>query len=257
MSKISIITINLNNAEGLNRTIESVLSQSYPDYEFIIIDGASSDGSVEIIKNFGSKISFWQSETDDGIYNAMNKGIKHAKGEYCLFLNSGDFFYGNDVLDKVIQIGLHEDIVYGNCVLQQNKGSRIQRFPSNLTFYWLFTEYLCHPSTFIKRELFNKTGYYNVDRKIVADWEFFLLAIGKHNASVRFLDVIVAVVEAGGVSSSATYQQIVQRERRQVMQEHFPYFYADYQALYNYRHNSFFKKVKRVIKKLILWERTG
>jgi len=257
MSKISIITINLNNAKGLQRTIESVLSQSYTDYEFVIIDGASTDGSVDIIKKKGSKNFYWQSEPDDGIYDAMNKGIRHAKSDYCLFLNSGDILYSPDILEKVIQIGLHDDIVYGNCVLQQKKGSNIQRFPKDLTFYWLFTEYLCHPSTFIKRELFNKTGYYNVDRKIVADWEFFLLAIGKHNVSVRFVDIIVSVVEAGGISSSATYKQIVQEERRQVMQEHFPYFYVDYQALYTYRHNPFLKKVKRVIKKLILWKRTG
>jgi acetyltransferase-like isoleucine patch superfamily enzyme len=124
--KLSIITINRNNAAGLRKTIESVVSQTYTDFEYIIIDGASTDDSVNIIKEYaeatlpcgeglGERL-YWVSEPDKGIYNAMNKGILKANGEYCLFLNSGDWLYDNDVLNDVFSISPTEDIVYGNDV---------------------------------------------------------------------------------------------------------------------------------------------
>ena len=113
---LSIITINRNNAAGLRKTIESVVSQTYTDFDYIIIDGASTDESVDVIKEYADRITYWVSEPDTGIYNAMNKGILKANGEYCLFLNSGDWLYDNDVLNDVFSISPTEDIVYGNDV---------------------------------------------------------------------------------------------------------------------------------------------
>ena len=102
--KLSIITINLNNASGLEKTIQSVINQTYKDFEFIVIDGASTDGSVEVIKKYSSGINYWVSESDTGIYNAMNKGIRKAQGEYCLFLNSADYLFSPNLISAVYLI---------------------------------------------------------------------------------------------------------------------------------------------------------
>ena len=110
--KITIITINFNNCEGLGKTIDSVVSQSCHDYEYIVIDGGSTDGSVNVIKDNADNIDYWVSEKDDGIYNAMNKGIDHATGEYCLFLNSGDTLHDCEVIASVVPV-LEADIVVG------------------------------------------------------------------------------------------------------------------------------------------------
>ena len=99
--KYSIITVNYNNKEGLRKTIESVVRQTYRDFEFIVIDGGSTDGSTDILKEYDEQINYWVSEKDSGIYNAMNKGIKKSIGDYLIFMNSGDCFYQNDVLETV------------------------------------------------------------------------------------------------------------------------------------------------------------
>ena len=117
MNKIDIITINLNNADGLKKTIESVVNQTKFDLiNYIIIDGGSTDGSLDIIKQYQDKIDYWVSEKDNGIYNAMNKGIKHIGGDgYCLFLNSGDYLHSNDVIERCMPYLLQEyGIIYGN-----------------------------------------------------------------------------------------------------------------------------------------------
>ena len=112
--KISIITINYNHAEGLRCTIKSTIAQTFTGYEFIIIDGGSSDGSVDVIKEYANKIDYWVSEPDGGIYPAMNKGVQQAHGKYCIFMNSGDEFYAKDVLEKIVGMELKEDIVCGD-----------------------------------------------------------------------------------------------------------------------------------------------
>ena len=109
--KYSIITINYNNADGLRRTIESVVSQTYADYEYLIIDGGSTDGSVNAIKEYEDKISYWVSEKDGGIYNAMNKGVKVAHGEYLIFMNSGDVFYNDRVIERIESSQRTDDII--------------------------------------------------------------------------------------------------------------------------------------------------
>jgi glycosyltransferase involved in cell wall biosynthesis len=112
--KISIITINYNNREGLERTFDSVFSQNYTNFEYIVIDGASNDGSKELIDQFSDKITFWVSEPDKGIYNAMNKGIDQVNGEYVFFLNSGDVFLDSNSLEKVSEELHTDDIISFN-----------------------------------------------------------------------------------------------------------------------------------------------
>lgn len=112
----SIITVNKNNARGLEKTIKSVIDQTFNKYEFIIIDGNSDDNSVEIIKKYEDKISYWISENDSGKYNAMNKGIKVAEGDYCLFLNSGDYLYNNGILEEIYNCKYQEEIISGDVI---------------------------------------------------------------------------------------------------------------------------------------------
>lgn len=255
MPQLSIITINLNNANGLEKTIQSITHQILNDFEYILIDGGSKDGSIDVIKKYEDAITHWLSEPDTGIYNAMNKGIKKASGEYCLFLNSGDCFFDNNALAGFAEAGLYRDIIYGNCAFQLHKNVKIQKFPAELTFYWLFSQYLPHSSTLIRRTLFKRIGLYNEGLKIVSDWEFFLLAIGKYNASTCYVDKVISTVEGGGLSSAFEYRELVENERMKVMQDHFPYIYPDYIRLHNYKQNSLFKRFIRIIRKFTGWRR--
>ena len=173
--KLSIITVNLNDCNGLKKTIESVICQTFTDYEYIVIDGASTDGSVDVIKQYANKITYWVSEPDTGIYNAMNKGILQAKGEYCLFLNSGDWLVENNILEKVFSITFDEDIVYG---YDKHVGSsKVKCYPEKWNFRVFLDDTLPHVASFIKRNLFYEVAFYNEENKAISDWEFFVLAI--------------------------------------------------------------------------------
>ena len=119
---LSIITINFNNVAGLKRTVDSVLHQTADDFEYIIIDGASTDGSREFIESCSSKLAYWVSEKDNGVYHAMNKGIGHARGDYLLFLNSGDYLNDAEVLARVFNRPLQEDIIYGDIIWGHRRG---------------------------------------------------------------------------------------------------------------------------------------
>src|ERR1041384_6364869 len=122
--KLSIITVNYNNRTGLERTIKSVADQTQTDIEYLVIDGGSTDGSIELIKSFGPKITEWISENDTGIYEAMNKGIMRSSGEYLLFLNSGDYLYSNETIEQVQNNLGSEDILYGNIIFEKNGNDR-------------------------------------------------------------------------------------------------------------------------------------
>ena len=138
---ISVISINYNNAAGLKRTIESVIHQTSADYEYIIIDGGSNDDSVAVIEQYASQIDYWVSEPDSGIYNAMNKGVSKANGEYCIFMNSGDSFADDNVLIDVLKIGLKTDVVTGGVVFGPNNTFY---GPKNVTLKHFFTKSLAH-----------------------------------------------------------------------------------------------------------------
>lgn len=251
ISKLSIITINRNNSEGLLQTINSVASQSMKDLEYIIIDGASTDESVEIIKYNQEKITFWVSENDNGIYHAMNKGIARASGTYCLFLNSGDKFFDNYTLKNIFDSNPVEDIVYANLEIRGKNRNRIYTFPQKITFYWLFTEFLGHPSTLIKRSLFDKFGTYNENYRIVSDWEFFLIVFSHHDTTYKHINHVLSIQNEGGISNNNKYKHIVEAERSKVLNEKFPIFINDYQELYNYKHNRFYKKCSRLLKRVL------
>lgn len=199
--KLSVITVNFNNAVGLRRTIESVIVQSFTDYEYIVIDGGSDDGSVETIKECECEISYWCSEKDDGIFQAMNKGIGKAKGEYLLFLNSGDFLVDKDVLSGVFREECSADILCAKCnVLKDGKVVWTSNPPGFVTFGTLYNTGLNHQSTFIKRELFERIGIYREDFKYNADIDFWYKAIILGGATTQKIDVVTTNYSLGGLS---------------------------------------------------------
>lgn len=196
--KYSIITINFNNKEGLRKTIESVIHQTFRDFEYIIIDGGSKDGSKELIEEYSNNIDYWVSEKDNGIYHAMNKGVKVAHGDYLNFMNSGDCFYNYDVL-KVIQPFLTTDIVEGKVFRKDLK--RISQFqPDNPSMMFFFEGSLDHQATFIKRILLEETPY-DETLKISADWKFFTKKIIFENCTFSSVPIVVATFEGQGISA--------------------------------------------------------
>jgi glycosyltransferase involved in cell wall biosynthesis len=202
--KLSIITINRNNAFGLDKTIHSVIDQTFTDYEYIVIDGVSTDNSVEIIKKYSSKISYWVSEPDTGIYNAMNKGIRNAQGEYCLFLNSGDWIISSTTLQDVfneISNTIPVDIFYSDYI--RTDGIHI-KFPDNLTIIHLIKGPIGHQNSIIKRSLFLEHGFYNEELNIAADWEFFLYELWKYKSNFFHIKTSISVFDMHGIGSNDT-----------------------------------------------------
>ena len=229
---ISIITINYNNKEGLQKTIQSVVAQTATDFEYIVIDGGSTDGSKEVLENYTQGINYWVSEPDKGIYNAMNKGILKARGEYLLFLNSGDILYNPDILIKIQPIlSTDLDIYYGDLLYILNGVEHITKFPKELHFGYFYEQSLPHPATFIKKDLFNRVFYYNENLKIVSDWEFFICAICKFNATYLYVDRVVSKFEVDGISCDPKNKSILIEERTQCLECHFPLFLKDIKEL--------------------------
>jgi glycosyltransferase involved in cell wall biosynthesis len=221
--KLSIITINLNNASGLQKTIESVNAQSCNEFEYIIIDGGSSDCSLDVLSKFSDKLTYLISEPDKGIYNAMNKGILNATGEYCLFLNSGDCLISNSILKEVLVLFSGEDIIYGNGILSYKDGkSQTVNPPEALTLDFFCFNSLFHQSAFIKRELFDRFGLYNESNKIVSDWEWFLKTIMINNVSTRHIPVVISITEDGGISRNPENMHVIEKECDTVLKKYFP-----------------------------------
>lgn len=222
LPRFSIITINFNNAEGLRTTVESIVSQSFTDFEYLIIDGGSTDGSVETIKHFADNITWWVSEPDKGIYNAMNKGIARAKGEYLLFINSGDCLFDNEVLAKSNKlIDLSADIISGNLMMIEGSKETIVKPPAEVSLYYCLYHGLTHPNTFIRRSLFDKYGLYNEENKVVSDWEFFLVALGINNAVYQAIDSTIACFNRDGVSADPD-DPLMLSETKTAIDKHIP-----------------------------------
>lgn len=244
--KLSIITINRNNENGLRKTITSVLNQSWSDFEYIIVDGASTDNSVDVIKNeissvpkgLNSRIQFI-SEADTGVFNAMNKGIVMAKGDYLLFLNSGDFFVDNNVLSNVFCVMRETDILSCSCRVSKN-GEQvfITTPPTNYTFGFFYNNSLAHQATFIKKDLFNKFGLYREDLKFMGDWEFFVRTIVIAGASTQNIDVILTDYNLEGISSVSNNQYSIIKEKQTVFEEKaLKCFVPDYDYFYQFKQN--------------------
>ena len=223
--KLSIITINLNNREGLERTIQSVINQTFTDFEYIVIDGGSTDGSVEHLQSFNPSTlqSFtWISEPDTGIYNAMNKGIKLATGEYLQFLNSGDWLYSDTILEEVFALNRTEDILYGDrYIVSDTNNFRLEQYPANLTFDFFLDNTICHQTIFSKHVLLINERF-NENHKIAADWEFLLKHVILRNCSTYKLDKIIVYYPDNGISSNPSFYEIHMNERNAILKKYFP-----------------------------------
>lgn len=228
MIKYSVITVNLNNRLGLEKTIKSVLSQNFNNFEFIVIDGKSNDGSVELLNQYSNRISTIISEKDGGIYEAMNKGIKKASGEYLVFLNSGDIFYTEEVLSNASKSGLNSDLLIGKIKIDET----IHTFPQKLNKLFFLQYGIAHPSTFIKRDLFVKYGFYNQLNKITSDWEFFFSVLFKHCCSYSFLDKIIVDFDPSGISSNPSNALIINDEKQRFVKNEFPILHFFYFIIY-------------------------
>lgn len=219
--KLSIITVNYNNRQGLQRTIDSVICQTWKDFEWIVIDGGSNDGSKELIKQNEHYFAFWCSEPDRGVYNAMNKGVTHANGEYVNFLNSGDTFYDESVLQKINDLHFDADIISGQAVRMDNQ-KPLFKFNDSL-FLQLYVTTISHQGAFIKRSLLN-TYPYDESLMIASDWKFWLQTIIWDNVKVKNTDIIVARQDMSGISTCQNSNSIAidQYEREKVLNEFFP-----------------------------------
>ena len=220
---LSIITINYNDAFGLNKTMQSVEKQSWNKFEHVIIDGNSSDDSLNIINSFKYENLKFISEPDTGIYNAMNKGIKMASGKYLLFLNSGDFLENDSVLENVHHyLNDNYSILAGNIIFEEDSGRRLREHPEKITFSYLVGNAISHPSTFIKSSLFNTYGNYDESLKIVSDWAFFLKVLGLNNESFKKIPKTITVFDTKGISTKKENLQKVYDERKMVATSYFP-----------------------------------
>lgn len=204
----SIVTICFNAEFLIELTIKSVLEQTYKNIEYIIIDGSSTDGTINIIKKYTDRITTWISEPDKGIFDAMNKGIDHCKGEYVAFMNAGDY-YELDACEKMAEhIRQHQDIgvLYGNTNLiisTLNSKYKYSIFPAPLIDDKILVSPLfCHQSSFVKRTLFNEYGYFD-NVKIAGDWLHFVLL---YNNKINFLYINVTIANylEGGASTTVS-----------------------------------------------------
>lgn len=209
--KLSIITINLNNKAGLQKTIDSVITQTCKDFEWVIIDGGSTDGSRELIEKYADNVSYWISEPDRGIYNAMNKGIRLSHGEYLQFLNSGDSFFDKNVLSNVAPLLAGKDYYVGN---EMRKGRIIKQklsTPQQIC-NTLLTNGISHQTVFINRRIFDTYGMYCEDKKIVSDWWLFFKSIIIGDATVEKLPFTIDNFDTNGISTNCKSNALAEKQ---------------------------------------------
>lgn len=225
---LSIITINYNNSIGLEKTIQSIIPQTFKDFEYLIIDGASNDGSLEIIQKNKTAIHYSISERDTGIYNAMNKGIKASKGDYLLFLNSGDVLNGTSALaDFISHKDFGGDIIYGD--YQYEDGEKI--FPDTLSPLFFVRTSLPHQSTLFKREVFEVMGLYQEDYTIVSDRAFYVKCFLSNRFVFKHVPYSLSIYDQNGVSNNPKHKEIQAAENETMFQELYGVFYEDYKKM--------------------------
>lgn len=246
----SIITVNLNNKIGLQNSVESVLSQTYTNFELIIVDGFSDDGSrayLDSIKNSKIKII---SEKDNGIYQAMNKGINFSCGNFILFMNSGDIFYDKNVLVTAAQFMKPDVHIAVGISAYQTKDTILYPPVKTPYWFWFLHNGIRHQSAFIARGVFEEVGLYNEKNKIVSDHEFFLLALGIKRMVYQTLPVIVSSYEGGGISGS-TSDPKHKKEFEDIFERHIPFF-----VLQHYKENESILNGGKMAEKFKLVNRT-
>ena len=216
--KLSIITICYNEPD-LEKTCESIVNQTWQDFEWIVIDGGSNQETLDIFEKYKYRIDTFISEPDNGIYNAMNKGIKLAEGEYLNFINAGDGYYDKNVLQDVINSKLDKDIVFGEMNGIYENGERIVYMPDKIYARYLYYATVLHPSSFIKKKLFDKYGMYNESLRIISDWEKWIEFFVVHKCSYKHIHIVCSFFNLNGISS--TNLELLQKEREIVLNKYF------------------------------------
>ncbi|MCB9015277.1 MAG: glycosyltransferase [Lentimicrobiaceae bacterium] len=241
--KISVITIAYNSANSIHDAINSVLSQSYPDIEYIIVDGLSKDKTVDIIKSYGDKITKFVSEPDKGIYDALNKGIGMATGDVIGFMHSDDLFANNQILEKVAHVFQthHTDSIYGDLeyVYKEDTSKVLRYWKSgnfsirNLKCGWMPP----HPTFYVKRSVYEKYGVFNINYRIAADYDTMLRFLGKYRISTMYLPEVMVKMRVGG-ASNRSLKNIIRKSKE------------DYQAIKDNHFGSIFTLVFKNLRKI-------
>ena len=276
--KLSIVTINFNNAEELRKTLASVAVQTYRDIEHIVIDGGSTDESVEVIKDYVNQCVMydvlWVSEKDSGIYNAMNKGILKATGSYVEILNSGDVLAAPDVTERMVkelEKAEYPAILYGNMLKSFDGKTIINRdtcgngMYTPESFLYFYNGTLNHDCAYIRRDLFDKYGLYNEEMKICSDWEWYVKAIAIGGEKAVYTNIDVTIFDMNGVSESrGKNADLIKKERREYLEKILPatilhdydmfaFPVLQYQRLKKYHLWSIVYFMERVLFKLNKW----
>lgn len=209
--KVSIITICYNRKETIANAVESVLSQDYPDIEYIVIDGNSTDGTKQILQSYEGKINKFLSEPDKGMYDAINKGLKMATGEIIGLMHSDDEFYDHKVVSKIVEVFQKSpsyDGIYGDGVYVTNDAEEKivrDRIGGEYNYKKLKSGWLpLHPTVYLKKEVIEKLGYYNLDFKIASDTEFLLRYLFKSKINLAYLNTYMVKMRMGGLSTSGS-----------------------------------------------------
>ena len=254
--KLSIITINRDNSEGLRKTMESVFAQTYRDFEYIVVDGNSTDDSVDVIKEYEEQLHLthstihfkWISEPDTGIYNAMNKGVKMSHGEYTLMLNSGDYLVDEHVIERIMPELDGTDIIQGNRleIIDNNTWRNKGYGRSTISFLDVHGGCFLHQASFCRVELFQKYGYFREDYKYVSDTIFFVIVLGYNKATFKYVEMDIAYFDMNGVSNINDKNIRVQhrQEENRMYHEMFPGRLYDY-CLDNRRKVEFYDTLNR------------
>jgi glycosyltransferase involved in cell wall biosynthesis len=257
MIKFSIVTINLNNSEGLKKTFKSVFNQKYRDFEYIVVDGSSKDGSVNIIKENSQQIQYWITEPDSGIYNAMNKGISKVTAEYIFFLNSGDILFDENVLGKIAPQLTGEQIIYADFVVDNCSKRYIKKFDQTPGYNFFVHDCFQHSgAVFAKRDCFTgNLKNYDENLKIAADWKWFMQAILIYKYSYKHIPLVTSVFDYTGIS--AANPKLLYEEKFNEFEKLFPGLFNElielndiknkYAALSNSRYLNFFIKLKKLL----------
>ncbi len=217
--KISIITVVYNNEATLQQAIESVLNQSYPNIEYVIIDGSSKDNTVSIIESYKNRLGYFISEPDKGLYDAMNKGIQAATGDVIGILNSDDLYQDSTVLSDIVhQFSTNPalDIVYGNLVyVKKDAVDQVVRNWKSKDYYAKFFDdgnVPPHPSLFLRKEVYEKVGLFNLEFKLAADYEFMFRVFKKYDFKSKYIDRLIVKMRLGG-ETNKSIQNIINQNK--------------------------------------------
>lgn len=248
--KLSIITINYNNDSGLKKTVESIICHRFEGMEYLVIDGGSSDGSVDTIKRYEDKIGYWVSEPDLGIYNAMNKGIKQAKGEYILFINSGDTIRPDTDIKVMLPLLTGEDIIYFDLEIADAiaGNSYIKRYPSKPDFKHFMEDTLPHTASFIKKKRLEEYGYYSELMKIASDWAFFTDSVCLQNCSYKHIEGCFSTFYIDGISSQPENRKLLLAERDAHIKVKYPLYYSLYKEWFDKKEELYKLKTSTSVK---------